>query len=195
MTHAVTGLKRRLAKLERQLPLPSPVPEDKERGQWLEQTGARLQRLVEAAGELMSAEECAQVQQALGQWFEDQGGPYAPWFRDLVAGNCRLPEVGPGAMKALLLAWLSPECDGFARVCRQSGLEYPCHKSPPLTEWKVLPGKVPLQGPPPWYDLPDFFEACPGCGASLLDFDWSHLVPQCNCPWKGPRQKEGPAGA
>ena len=57
--------------------------------------------------------------------------------------------MAPAARKAVLLAWLSPECDSLARIWRQGGLEDPFPKSPPLSEWKLLPGKVPLQGSPP----------------------------------------------
>jgi hypothetical protein len=39
----------------------------------------------------------------------------------------------------------SPSVDG-AVVCRQCGLEYPHHKAPPLSEWKLLPGKQPQVG-------------------------------------------------
>jgi hypothetical protein len=63
-------------------------------------------------------------------------------------------------------------------------LEYPCHRTPPLSAWKVLPGKVPLRGPPPWYDLPDFFDACPGCGAPTREIDWPGLVAPNTYPWQ-----------
>jgi hypothetical protein len=89
-------------------------------------------------------------------------------------------------MRALLLAWLSPECDGRGRVCRRCGLGYPCHATSPLSTWKVQPGKVPLQGPPPWYDLPDFFAACSGCGTSAREIDWPGLV----APNIYPRQQD-----
>jgi hypothetical protein len=183
----------RLARLEQRVPAPvPPPPEDKERRKRLERMSARLGDLITAAGELMSEEESQRVGDALDLWSDRRAGPYAGWFGDLAQERCRLPDLAPAAMKAVLLAWLSPECDWGARVCRQCGLEYPCHKSPPLSEWKVLPGKIPLEGPPPWYDLPDFFEACPGCGASLRDFDWASLVDDSTAPWKtngsGPRQ-------
>jgi hypothetical protein len=64
-----------------------------------------------------------------------------------------------------LLAWLSPEADG-GMVCRQGGPDYPKHRHPPLREWQLLPGKTLLEGPPSWYDLPVFFEACRNCGSS-----------------------------
>jgi hypothetical protein len=47
----------------------------------------------------------------------------------------------------------------------------------------VLPGKIPLQGPPPWYDLPEFFQVCPNCGASRFEADWPHLVQDLDRPW------------
>jgi hypothetical protein len=97
-------------------------------------------------------------------------------------------------MKAVLLAWLSPECGCFARVCRQCGLESPCHKRPPLSEWKLLPGKVPLEGPSPWYDLPDFFEAGPGCGAKLFNIDWPWFVESTSPPWKASGSGRDPTG-
>jgi hypothetical protein len=46
-----------------------------------------------------------------------------------------------------------------------------------------LDGKRPLEGPPPWYDLPCFFQVCPGCGASPFDMDWAHLVGEEHRPW------------
>jgi hypothetical protein len=170
-----------------------PLPEDKERRQRVKRQFARLADLLEAAAALMSEEQGQRVLAALDLFNDRQDGPYADWFRDLARGRCRLPDMTPAAMKAVLLAWLSPECDCFARVCRQCGLEYPCHKRLPLSEWKVLPGKVPQQGPPPWYDLPDFFDACPGCGASLLDFDWASAVESCSPPWKAAGSGREPA--
>src|SRR5262249_7332955 len=93
-----------------------------------------------------------------------------------------LPELTPEVGKELLLAWLSPEVDGGI-VCRQCGLEYPKHRHPPMNEWRVLPGKVPLQGPPPWYDLPEVFQTCPNCGASRFEIDWRHRVRQFDGRW------------
>jgi hypothetical protein len=76
-------------------------------------------------------------------------------------------------MRALLLAWLLPGADG-GMVCRRCGLEYPRHKAPPLSQWKLLPGRKPFEGPPPWYDLPELFAACPGFGALRYEPDWPH---------------------
>jgi hypothetical protein len=74
-------------------------------------------------------------------------------------------------MRTLLLAWLAPECDDHGRVCVHCGLEYPCYKRPPLSVWPVLPGQGPPQRP-----VADFFDACPGCGASTRVIDWPWLV-------------------
>jgi hypothetical protein len=155
---------------------------------------ARLGELFEAAGALMSEEEGQRVLDALDQFNDRQDGPFAGWFRDLTKEWCRLPDLAPAAMKAVLLAWLSPECDGRGQVCRQCGLEYPCHKHPPLSEWKLLPGKVPFEGPPPWYDLPEFFKACPGCGAALFDIDWPWFVESKSPPWKASGSGRDPTG-
>jgi hypothetical protein len=86
-------------------------------------------------------------------------------------------------MKELLLAWLSPQADGGV-VCRHGGLEYPRHRSPPLGEWRLLPGRKALEGPPPWYDLPELFACCPNCGGSCRDIDWPYRTPECRRPWK-----------
>jgi hypothetical protein len=179
----MAGFKHRLARLEQKAP-PPPPPPDQEHRKRIDRAFARLDRVVEAALDLMSEEEGARVIQAAAQWGADGSGPLGGWFTHLAEGKSWLPEVPPEVMRALLLAWISPECDGQGRVCVRCGLEYPCHKTPPLSQWKVLPGKVPLQGPPPWYDLPDFFAACPGCGASMKEIDWPWLVAPNTYPWQ-----------
>jgi hypothetical protein len=175
-------LKTRVAKLERCLPDP-PIPEDDEREKRRRRVQRRLDRLCQEASRLLTEEQARNVQEALRQWGDDRRGPYARWFRELLHGRCRLPELAPSTMKELLLVWLSPDCDDFTSVCRGCGLLWPKKRSPPPKEWKLLPGKVPLVGPPPWYDLPVFFEGCPGCGASANDMDWSHLIDGIHRPW------------
>jgi hypothetical protein len=86
-------------------------------------------------------------------------------------------------MKDLLLAWLSPEADG-GMVYNRCGLEYPRHRTPPLSTWRLFPGKRWGEGPPPWYDLPELFQACPNCGASTYDMDSPHLVAGHHPAWK-----------
>ncbi len=184
MARTKANLWRRLEQLERRAPASLEVPSlDPEAEKRLERTLGRLQHLMVAAGELMSEEEVQQVTQALAEWNADERGPFADWMHDLMWERSCVPEMPAEAMRTLLLAWLSPERSTFSRVCRHCGLEYPDHRYPPHSEWKVLPGKVPLEGEPPWYDLPDFFTACPGCGASVREFDWAHLIGN-DAPWK-----------
>jgi hypothetical protein len=170
---ASRSLQARLAAMEARLPplRPSMSPAQYER---LSRVDQRLVHLLDEADKLFSAEERSTVHEALGQW-EKGDGPYGTWFRDLGWGRCRLPELPTTVMKELLLAWLSPEVDGGI-VCRHCGLEYPHHRTPPFSEWKRLPGKTPRQGPPPWYDLPEFFRACPGCDASTYEIDWPATI-------------------
>jgi hypothetical protein len=174
--------RKRLEKLDVLLP-PAPTVDVQERQKRRRQVAHRLVRLCEQACELMTQEEQINVAEGFKQWAEAQGGPYRWWFRDLFQGRCRLPELAPATMKELLVKWLSPDCDPMTRLCRGCGLQYPQPRDPPLNEWKLLPGKEPLVGPPPWYDLPAFFPSCPGCGASMSDFDWSHLVDHVDRPW------------
>jgi hypothetical protein len=181
-TMSYRQLNARLAKLEVQLPKPS-IVQDRPARKQRARLARRLVRLFEPAGRLMTEEESEKLDQALRQWIEGRHGPYAMWFEEILCGRGRLPALDAAAMKGLLLAWLSPARDQFACVCRQCGLLYPHHRWPPYNEWKLLPGKVPRVGSPPWYDLPEFFASCPGCGASTNDFDWSHLVDGVYRPW------------
>jgi hypothetical protein len=34
------------------------------------------------------------------------------------------------------------------------------------------------------HDRPEFFTSCPHCGASRLEVDWPHHVPDHDRPWK-----------
>jgi hypothetical protein len=172
---------KRLARLEAQV-LPR-SPEDRD---WQRRWAAiveRWLRLAEAAMPLLTDADQQRVVQALTQHVEDRHGAFADWFRDLSEGRCRLPELAPEVMQALLLAWLSPAADG-GLVCRGCGLEYPRHRQPPLTTWKLLPGKKPGEGPPPWYDLPELFAACPNCGGSRFEIDWPHQTGEQERGWQ-----------
>jgi hypothetical protein len=111
----------------------------------------RYLRLLEQSLPYMSDDEQGQVRQALERYVEDGRGPYRDWLDHLSKGWCRLPELPAAVMKDLLVAWLSPAADG-GMVCRQCRLEHPRHKTPPVNEWKLLPGKQHQVGPPPWYD-------------------------------------------
>lgn len=85
-------------------------------------------------------------------------------------------------MGRLLLARLdeADKCDGHEAVCLRCGLQYPRHKHPPMSEWRLAPGCSPNDRPLR-YDLPHFFEhdGCPACGASSKadEMNWSHLMP------------------
>jgi hypothetical protein len=143
----------------------------------------RWGRLLEQAWTLLPDAEQGRVGDAVAQLAEGFGGPYGGWLRGLRDGWSRLPELPSATMRDLLLAWPSPEADG-GMVCRACGLEYPRHKTPPLGQWKLLPGKAPLVGPPPWYDLPELFAACPACGGPRLEADWPWQTGPHPHPWK-----------
>ena len=175
-------LRTRLEELDRRLPV-LPISEGSHEMKRRRQVAQRLVRLIKKAIPLFTEEEDEKVAGALAQWCENGMGPYRRWLGELFRGTSRLPELAPESMKQLLLAWLSQECAVFMPVCRGCGLMYPHHRSPPLNEWKLLPGKTPRVGPPPWYDLPEFFSSCPGCRGSSSDFDWSHLLGGVNRPW------------
>jgi hypothetical protein len=142
----------------------------------------RLTKTIIAALPLLTEDQQEQVVRAFEQVGDLFEGPFGTWHSHLSRGWCRMPELSPEVGKELLLAWLSPQVDG-SMVCGQCGLEYPKHRHPPMSEWRVLPCKIPLQGPPPWYDLPEFFQACPNCHASRFEADWPHLVRDLDRPW------------
>jgi hypothetical protein len=157
-----------------------------ERDARLGQVLSRWEGLFEKALPLLDADDQQRASQAVERLAAEYSGPYANWLRDLADGCCRLPELSAEAMRSLLLAWLSPEADSLAVVCTACGLECPHHKTPPISEWELLPGRQPFDGqPPPWYDLPHFFLACPHCGGSLFGsgMTWAHLVEKENYPW------------
>jgi hypothetical protein len=177
------SLRHRVARLERlHPPPPPPTQEELLRPKRWKQITDRLVGIIEQAAPLLNEAQQAQVSQGFEPIDVKCDGPYGKWLNDLLEARCRLPELAPEAGKDLLLAWLSPEAEG-GTVCRQCGLEYPQHRHPPMREWKLLPGKTPMEGPPPWYDLPEFFRACPNCGASRYDMDWPHLIRDKYYPW------------
>jgi hypothetical protein len=180
---AVTLL-RRLIRLERLLPPPPPPPSPEEilRQKRLGKVVKRWNQICLQAWQLLPGPDQERVKQAMEQEEGPLSGPFGSWLRGLSNGWSRLPELAPEVMKDLLLAWLSPEADG-GMVCEQCGLEYPKHKTPPMSEWKLLPGKNRMKDPPPWFDLPELFEACPGCGASRYEADWPHLMDGYHREW------------
>jgi hypothetical protein len=143
-------VRQRLVRLERLLQPPArPRPDEVFRERRWQEIWQRFTGFIERALPLLSAAEQEQVVSALEQLDGPFEGPYGDWLLHLSWGWCRLPDLSAEAGKSLLLAWLSPEADG-SQVCTQCGLEYPDHRAPPMHEWKVLPGKTPLQDPPPW---------------------------------------------
>jgi len=140
--------------------------------------------LAAKASDLMSPEEDQRVSEAI---LRSDDGPYRGWISDLASGRCRLPQLSAETMKQLMLAWLSPLVDAYmnAAICASCGLEYPKCKLPPVSDWKLLPGKQPGVGEPPWYDLPEFFTSCPHCGSILQGqgMDWPHLIDMKSYPW------------
>jgi hypothetical protein len=125
-------------RLEQQAPLLPPTLSQASQ-QRIERVFDRLNRMVQAALDLMSPEEGAWVVQAVEQWNADESSPLGGWLSHLDEEKCVLPEVTPEVMRTLLLAWLAPECDDHGRVCVRGGLEYPYHKRPPLSAWQASP--------------------------------------------------------
>jgi hypothetical protein len=168
--------------LERRCPAPAPREDPARQRRW-EAVLDRWECLLQQAWALLSEAEQGRVSAAVTQLAEEFDGPYRSWLRGLHDGWSRLPELQAATMRELLLAWLSPEADG-GRVCRGCGLECPRHRSPPVNQWILLPGKTPLVGPPPWYDLPELFPVCPACAESRFETDWPWQVESRPYPWE-----------
>ena len=107
------------------------------------------------------------------------------WVMNLADLDCRLPpDLKPQTMGAVLEVFLHQFdlMDTSTEVCTACGLRLPTHKSPPYNEWRLLPGKTPMVGDPPWYDLPEFFRGCPHCGTK--DMMWRHRTREFQYPWR-----------
>jgi hypothetical protein len=101
-----------------------------------------------------------------------------PWFHSLILGRSKLPNLQVQTTRALLEAWLHPKVYCYSMVCLACGLCRP-ELDPVGLTWEILPGKVPLVGPPPWYDVPNFFNCCPHCQSTR--HNWTHLIqPTCD---------------
>jgi hypothetical protein len=96
-----------------------------------------------------------------------------PWFDSLIRGHSKLPSLKVQTTRALLEAWLHPKVYCYSMVCLDCGLCRP-ELDPVGLTWEILPGKVPLVGPPPWYDVPNFFKCCPHCQSTR--HNWTHLI-------------------
>jgi hypothetical protein len=178
-------VRSKLERLERQLlPPPPPSPDERRRERRWRKVSRRFLVLVEQADAEMTEDERAAIEAILDKCGDGGCQPLDSWLRDLMDGRSRLPELTARVMKALVLGWFHPDVDTISYVCSQCGLQYPRLKAPPPQTWKVLPGKVPNVGPPPWYDLPELFNACPQCAASTRDVTYSHQTDDMDLPWK-----------
>jgi len=184
----MTTIRRRLDRLEVKVPPPL-VDLGRQR---YEDIVARWDGLFTAAEPLLTDDEQDRVLIALIESLTQHTGPFAMLFWHLREGCCRLPELAPQAMKALLVAAVSPEADGW-RVCNHCGLAYPQHKLP--NKWTLLPGKQYGVGSPPWYDFPDFFQVCPSCGNSVYDVERPHMAGRGDHAWKDLDGYAGSRGA
>lgn len=99
------------------------------------------------------------------------GIPWAEnWIHSVARQSSRLPpDITPETMGTLATIYLDRPQDVDKCIpdnCPACGLRLPRHVNPPMNTWKLLPGRQAFDGqPPPWYDLPEFFTACPHCGA------------------------------
>jgi hypothetical protein len=181
------NLRTRVANLEKlRPPPPPPPPPDPEVQQRMKRFKRIHKQFVRLAGEAERLMTCEEIHQLYGE-MEKERSSILLWLDDLLLGRCRLPsDLSAEVMKALLLAYASPHCDDQLRyVCIRCGMEYPHAKKSFPGERKLLPGKVPYEGPPPWFAEPDFFTGCPSCGASprVPDVTWSCRVAEDVYPW------------
>jgi hypothetical protein len=102
--------------------------------------------------------------------------PLKKWIFHLARRHSRLPDdLSEDVLRRVLDAYLAdPDLvDDVSYCCDRCQLQRPQRKRPPLSEWKLLPGKTWGVGEPPWYDLPEFFDNCPACGCTT--WNWTHL--------------------
>lgn len=178
------NLKTRVANLEKlRPPPPPPDPEEQLRLKRFKRIYNQFVRLAGEAETLMTGEEIQQLKEEM----EKTRSSVFAWLDDLLAGRCRLPpDLSAELMKDLLLAYASPHCDYQLRyVCLRCGMEYPHAEKPLPGGNKLLPGRIPYEGPPPWFAKPDFFIDCPCCGDSgrVREVTWAHRVAENGYPW------------
>ncbi len=140
----------------------------------------RFSRLVSAASDLMGPEEQERLDAALNA-LADRVGPLDKWIWKLGIGRCRLPEMHAEAMRDLLRARLSGECDSADWVCDGCGLARPTRKTPPLSARQPLPGAEPNERPLKYELPPDFFDGCPAC--SCAEWTWITRVDEQHHGW------------
>ena len=136
----------------------------------------------------LNPDEQGRVNEALAKLHARLSGPYALWFDSVLLGWSRLPLLAPPVMKDLLLTWLDPAmATGFA--CRSCGLKYPFRYWPRSEEAERFMVWPEGQGPPP--RAPEFFAACPHCGAANTDILLPDDVEGHDYPWM---EQDGYAG-
>jgi len=126
---------------------------------------------------------------AVSKALTDDGPRGNPWLRrwlmEVVGLRSRIPpDISFAVMGELtdLYTHRGEEIDSYFPVCDGCGLRRPAHRHPPLSEWKLLPGRTPLVGEPPWYDLPEFFDSCPHCGTK--EWMWESRTEERDYPWR-----------
>jgi hypothetical protein len=113
------NLRGRLDRLDKLIP---PLPEPSKEQRSAEGLAAMLFEAIETAS--LTDEEAAKVSASLRA--EVDRGPYAEWFRALREGWCRIPEVTPAAMRAVMLAYADqPTSNSPALVCNGCGMFLP----------------------------------------------------------------------
>jgi hypothetical protein len=128
----------------------------------------------------LSPDEQGRVNEALAKLHARLSGPYALWFDSLLLGWSRLPALAAPVMKELLLTWLDPAV-ATAFACRGCGVSYPFRYWPRSGEAERCLDWPEGQGPPP--RLPEFFAACPHCGAPNTDNLMLDDVERHDYPW------------
>lgn len=118
----------------------------------------------------------------VGEALEDESCLLWGWIENVFRGRSQLPEcLSKGVMRRLVLIRLdeADKCESFDAVCLRCGLQYPWHKRPPVSQWRLATGCSPDDWPLR-YDLPHFFDhdSCPACGASSTtgEMTWAHLI-------------------
>jgi hypothetical protein len=169
------NLRRRLERLEAALGSGQDQESD------VEETAEQQRRWEETLrhlGEMIPEDLWDRVRAAL----EDRGCLLWRWIEDVFQGRSRLPGcLTEEVMRSLVLIRLdeADKCQPWEAVCLRCGLQYPMHRYPPISEWKLAPGCAPEERPLR-YDLPHFFDhdGCPACGASskVGEMNWAHLI-------------------
>jgi hypothetical protein len=164
-------IERRLARLKQEAQIPDAGDIAEEEKRW----GQTVENFVAVLPD--------DLEDLVTEAIQDTSCPLWQWFENLHNGRSRLPAcLTEEVVRELVRIRLeeADRCESFAAVCLQCGLEYPVHKAPPVTEWKLAPGCSPDERPLR-YNLPHFFshDGCPACGESSKagHMQWAHRIP------------------